>query len=110
MYSPITSTSPASDYVGIDQSITYGSAGTTILASTAGITDTGTTLVLLASGTSSCYIDFPLTDESIKLGNGNRRTGYIPTDHGRRGGQQHGSAQAHRGPVREPREPVLPHR
>ena len=65
MYSPITSTSPASDYVGIDQSITYGSAGTTILASTAGITDTGTTLVLLASGTSSSYIDFPLTDEIL---------------------------------------------
>ena len=50
--SPITSTSPASEYVGIDQSITYGSAGTTILSSTAGITDTGTTLVLLASGQS----------------------------------------------------------
>ena len=50
--SPITSTSPASAYVGIDQSITYGSSGTTILSSTAGITDTGTTLVLLASGSS----------------------------------------------------------
>ena len=50
--SPITSTSPASAYVGIDQSITYGSAGTTILSSTAGITDTGTTLVLIASGSS----------------------------------------------------------
>ena len=52
MHSPITSTSPASAYVGIDQSITYGSSGTTILSSTAGITDTGTTLVLLASGQS----------------------------------------------------------
>ncbi|PIL28711.1 hypothetical protein GSI_08755 [Ganoderma sinense ZZ0214-1] len=54
-YVPITSTSPASDYVGIDQSITYGSAGTTILASTAGITDTGTTLVLLASDALATY-------------------------------------------------------
>ncbi|KAI1786212.1 acid protease [Ganoderma leucocontextum] len=55
VYVPITSTSPASDYVGIDQSITYGSAGTTILASTAGITDTGTTLVLLASDALAAY-------------------------------------------------------
>ncbi|EJF58305.1 acid protease [Dichomitus squalens] len=52
---PITSTSPASEYVGIDQSITYGSAGTTILSSTAGITDTGTTLVLLASDALAKY-------------------------------------------------------
>ena len=38
-YSPITGTSPASLYWGIDQSIKYGS--TTILSSTAGIVDTG---------------------------------------------------------------------
>ena len=48
---PITSTSPASNYVGIDQSITYGPSGLPILDSSAGIVDTGTTLVLLASGT-----------------------------------------------------------
>ncbi|KAH9903122.1 aspartic proteinase precursor [Cubamyces lactineus] len=54
-YVPVTSTSPASSYVGIDQSITYGSAGTTILSSTAGITDTGTTLVLIASDALSAY-------------------------------------------------------
>ncbi|KAI0752473.1 acid protease [Daedaleopsis nitida] len=54
-YVPITSTTPASAYVGIDQSITYGAAGTTILASTAGITDTGTTLVLLASDALAKY-------------------------------------------------------
>ena len=62
-YVPVTSTSPASAYVGIDQSITYGSAGTTVLASTAGITDTGTTLVLIASGTfcSHCRSGFSLT-------------------------------------------------
>lgn len=47
-YVPVTSTSPASNYWGIDQSISYG--GTTVLSSTAGIVDTGTTLILLASG------------------------------------------------------------
>ncbi|KAI0327436.1 acid protease [Cubamyces sp. BRFM 1775] len=54
-YVPVTSTSPASAYVGIDQSITYGSSGTTILSSTAGITDTGTTLVLIASDALAAY-------------------------------------------------------
>ncbi|KAH9838072.1 family A1 protease [Rhodofomes roseus] len=47
-YVPLTSTSPASEYWGIDQSISYGSKS--ILSSTAGIVDTGTTLVLIASG------------------------------------------------------------
>ncbi|KAF8267324.1 family A1 protease [Lactarius quietus] len=46
-YVPITSTSPASYYWGIDQSITYGEES--ILSSTAGIVDTGTTLVLIAT-------------------------------------------------------------
>ncbi|KAI8989237.1 acid protease [Trametes punicea] len=54
-YVPITSTSPASSYVGIDQSITYGSAGTPILSSTAGITDTGTTLTLIATDALAAY-------------------------------------------------------
>ena len=47
MTSPITSTAPANEFVGIDQTVTY--AGQTILQS-AGITDTGTTLLLLATG------------------------------------------------------------
>ncbi|TCD61549.1 hypothetical protein EIP91_008260 [Steccherinum ochraceum] len=47
-YAPITRTSPASAYWGIDQSVRYGS-NTNILSSTAGIVDTGTTLTLLAS-------------------------------------------------------------
>jgi saccharopepsin len=51
-YVPITSTSPASEYWGIDQSVTYGSSS--ILSSTAGIVDTGTTLVLLATSTLLC--------------------------------------------------------
>jgi Eukaryotic aspartyl protease len=49
-YVPITGTSPASRYWGVDQSITYGSNGQTILNLTAGIVDTGTTLILIATG------------------------------------------------------------
>lgn len=49
-YRPITSTSPASEFVGIDQAVTYGTDGASILALTAGIVDTGTTLTLLATG------------------------------------------------------------
>jgi hypothetical protein len=49
-YVPITSQSPASRYWGIDQDITYGSNGETILNLTAGIVDTGSTLILLATG------------------------------------------------------------
>lgn len=52
-YVPITSTSPASEYWGIDQSVSYG--GSSILSSTAGIVDTGTTLVLLATDAFDAY-------------------------------------------------------
>ncbi|KAJ7785099.1 aspartic peptidase domain-containing protein [Mycena maculata] len=52
-FTPITTTSPASEFWGIDQSIAYG--GTTILASTAGIVDTGTTLVLIATDAFTQY-------------------------------------------------------
>ncbi|KAG0022704.1 hypothetical protein BGZ80_011439 [Entomortierella chlamydospora] len=44
-YVPITSTFPASTYWGIDATFAYG---TTLLGNTAGIVDTGTTLLLLA--------------------------------------------------------------
>ena len=54
-YTPITSTSPASQYWGIDQSITYGSSGTKILDTTAGIVDTGTTLLYLATDAFQAY-------------------------------------------------------
>jgi pepsin A len=47
-YAPITLTYPANTYWGIDQSISYGS--TVILSNTAGIVDTGTTLILIATG------------------------------------------------------------
>ncbi|KAG2062218.1 acid protease [Suillus hirtellus] len=52
-YTPITTTYPASTYWGINQSISYGS--TTILSSTAGIVDTGTTLVYIASDAYAKY-------------------------------------------------------
>lgn len=54
-FTPITSTSPASEYWGIDQSITYGSSGTQILSQTAGIIDTGTTLLYLATDAFQAY-------------------------------------------------------
>jgi len=54
-YTSLTSTSPASDYWGINQSITYGSSSSEILPSTAGIVDTGTTLLLIASDAYSRY-------------------------------------------------------
>ncbi|KIN93244.1 hypothetical protein M404DRAFT_1009105 [Pisolithus tinctorius Marx 270] len=52
-YTPLTTTSPASNYWGIDETITYGS--TTILSTTAGIVDTGTTLILIATGAFNRY-------------------------------------------------------
>ncbi|KAJ7849363.1 family A1 protease [Mycena olivaceomarginata] len=54
-YTPVTSTSPASQYWGIDQSVTYGT--TSILASTAGIVDTGSTLIHLATDAFNEYKD-----------------------------------------------------
>jgi len=53
-FTPITSTSPASNYWGIDQTVTYGDS-TTILDTTAGIVDTGTTLLLLATDAFQAY-------------------------------------------------------
>ncbi|EMD36749.1 hypothetical protein CERSUDRAFT_114658 [Gelatoporia subvermispora B] len=56
-FTPITGTSPASEYVGIDQSITYGSSsGTSVLTSTAGIVDTGTTLLYIATDALQRYL------------------------------------------------------
>ncbi|KAF5343242.1 hypothetical protein D9758_013409 [Tetrapyrgos nigripes] len=49
---PITSTSPASNYWGIDQDVQYD--GNTILSSS-GIVDTGTTLVLIATDAFQAY-------------------------------------------------------
>ena len=54
-YTPITKTSPSKHYWGIDQSITYGLSNSGILSMTAGIVDTGTTLVLFASDAYNRY-------------------------------------------------------
>ncbi|KAG1766187.1 acid protease [Suillus occidentalis] len=51
---PLTTTSPASRYWGIDQSVSYGTSHT-ILNTTAGIVDTGTTLLLLATEAFQAY-------------------------------------------------------
>ncbi|KAL1710918.1 aspartic peptidase domain-containing protein [Schizophyllum commune] len=50
---PKTTTSPASAYWGYDQSVTYG--GKQILAKTAGIADTGTTLIYLPTDAYRAY-------------------------------------------------------
>lgn len=52
-YTPITTASPACNYWGIDQSITYGDA--TILSSAAGIVDTATVLILIATDAFNTY-------------------------------------------------------
>ncbi|KAI1796356.1 acid protease [Ganoderma leucocontextum] len=53
-FASITGTSPASNYLGFDASVTYGS-DTPILKQTSGIVDTGTTLVLLATDAFEAY-------------------------------------------------------
>ncbi|EKM61755.1 uncharacterized protein PHACADRAFT_112598 [Phanerochaete carnosa HHB-10118-sp] len=54
-YVPITSTAPASGYVGIEQSVTYGSSNVPILEFTSGIVDTGTTMLVIASDAFATY-------------------------------------------------------
>ncbi|CAA7264889.1 unnamed protein product [Cyclocybe aegerita] len=51
---PVTNTEPASFFWGINQSIRYGTS-TNILSTTAGIVDTGTTLILLATDAFNKY-------------------------------------------------------
>jgi len=52
---PKTTTYPASAYWGIDQSITYGSSELPVLSRTAGMVDTGTTLIVIASDAFAAY-------------------------------------------------------
>ncbi|OSX58416.1 hypothetical protein POSPLADRAFT_1154005 [Postia placenta MAD-698-R-SB12] len=52
-YVPITSTKPAGNFVGINQTVSYG--GVEILHNAAGIVDTGTTLLLLATDAFNMY-------------------------------------------------------
>ncbi|KIL59246.1 hypothetical protein M378DRAFT_1014703 [Amanita muscaria Koide BX008] len=54
-YAPITTSSPSSNYWGVDQSITYDTS--TILNTGAGIVDTGTTLILLATDAYKAYVN-----------------------------------------------------
>ena len=53
-YVPVTQVTPAADYWGVDQSVVYGN--TTILSSTAGIVDSGTTMVSLATGVCKAHL------------------------------------------------------
>jgi len=53
-FTPITTVSPSSEFWGINQSVRY-STSTNILSATAGIVDTGTTLVLLATDAITRY-------------------------------------------------------
>lgn len=53
-FAAITQTSPASNYYGVDMSITYGS-DTQILETTAGIIDIGTTFVMVATDAFEVY-------------------------------------------------------
>jgi pepsin A len=85
-YVPITSTSPASAYWGIDQSISYGT--TSILSETAGIVDTGTTLILIASGRCLVQHQNPsnpffrcLREISVCYGGNPRCKHWLVTDH-----------------------------
>ncbi|KII84032.1 hypothetical protein PLICRDRAFT_168090 [Plicaturopsis crispa FD-325 SS-3] len=52
-YAPITSTSPSSEYWGVDAYINYG--GATIMSTNAGIVDTGTTMTLIPSDAFASY-------------------------------------------------------
>ncbi|EIW53588.1 acid protease [Trametes versicolor FP-101664 SS1] len=53
-FAPLTRTSPASEFWGINQSIRFGT-NANILSSTAGIVDTGTTLTLIATDALTRY-------------------------------------------------------
>ncbi|KAG2075021.1 acid protease [Suillus decipiens] len=53
LYTPVTNMEPASKYWGVDQSITYGT--TEILTRTAGIVDSGTSLIFIATEAYELY-------------------------------------------------------
>ncbi|KAH8116023.1 acid protease [Phellopilus nigrolimitatus] len=67
-YTPITKNGPASQYWGIDQSIAYGAANTTIMKSASGIVDTGSTLLLLASDFFNAYKNATGAEEDSATG------------------------------------------
>ena len=47
-YVPITQSQPSNQYWGVDQTVTYG--GQTVMTQTAGIIDSGTTMIMFPSG------------------------------------------------------------
>lgn len=53
-YVPVTRRSPANKYWGIDQTLTYGTS-TLLLKNSAGIVDTGTTMLLIATDAFQAY-------------------------------------------------------
>ncbi|KZV97329.1 acid protease [Exidia glandulosa HHB12029] len=55
-YVPVTSTFPSSLFFGVDASFKYGSSHKPLLGKTAGIVDTGTSLLLLATDAYTRYI------------------------------------------------------
>ncbi|OCH91153.1 acid protease [Obba rivulosa] len=67
-YVPLTKTVPASLFVGIDQSMSYGK-DKMLLNDKAGIVDTGTTLLLIASDAFQQYLDLTgaKTDDTTGL-------------------------------------------
>ena len=85
-FTSVTVTEPASFYWGINAASNYG--GSSVFSSTAGIVDTGTTLVLIVSGTScsDCANEFSLTCVFC------RRPSNVPEPDRRGRGLEHGSA------------------
>ncbi|KAI0323351.1 aspartic proteinase from Irpex Lacteus [Cubamyces sp. BRFM 1775] len=55
VFAPITTTTPSSEYFGVDQTVRYGTSHT-LLANSPGIFDTGTSLVLIATDALQAYI------------------------------------------------------
>ncbi|RPD60618.1 acid protease [Lentinus tigrinus ALCF2SS1-7] len=66
---PLTKTHPAGYYVGVDQDIVYGDARDNVLNQTAGILDTGTTLILIATDAFKRYQDLTggVPDDNVGL-------------------------------------------
>lgn len=64
---PITASSPANEFWGIDQSVTYGTTQT-LLATAAGIVDTGTTLFLLETNSFNKYTSLTKATENEATG------------------------------------------
>ncbi|THH26973.1 hypothetical protein EUX98_g7218 [Antrodiella citrinella] len=55
-FAPITSTKPSANFWGLDQAVRFGN--TQILATTAGIIDSGTTLTLIASASKDAFAQY----------------------------------------------------